>query len=374
MREARGGARMEDRPLGVYLHIPFCRRKCNYCAFYSAPAGEAAWEEYADALCRHIALWGERLGRRAVDTVYFGGGTPSLLWRQLPRVLAELGRCFQLDAGAEISLEANPGTVGREELRALRQAGFNRLSLGVQSAVEGELRALGRLHTAAEAMACVEAAREAGFANLSLDFMLGLPGQSEESLERMEDFVRRAAPQHLSAYILKVEAGTPFGEMGEALQLPDDDTAADLYESCVARLSALGYGQYEVSNFALPGFACRHNEKYWSLEEYLGIGPAAHSLLGGARFFYPADRAAFVGGGLEQLQREGTPDWEEYAMLRLRTAAGLDTGRAGLPDGLLERARPFEKPGLLHIDGPVIRLTPKGFLVSTPLIAEILYG
>ena len=129
-----------------------------------------------------------------------------------------------------------------------------------------------------------------------------------------------------------------------------------------------------VSNFALPGFACRHNEKYWSLEEYLGIGPAAHSLLGGTRFFYPADRAAFVGGGLEQLQREGTPDWEEYAMLRLRTAAGLDTGRAGLPDGLLERARPFEKPGLLYIEGPVIRLTPKGFLVSTPLIAEILYG
>lgn len=319
---------------GVYIHIPFCRRKCLYCDFPSQAGDEALYERYTAALCREIAGRGGLLSDRVVDTVYIGGGTPTVLPE---RCLARLGRAlresFKLDPGLEFTVEANPGTVDGDKLAALLAMGVNRLSFGVQAFDDAVLAAAGRLHTAREAVAAVEAARRAGFANISIDLMYGLPGQSPESFRAGLEQAVRLPLRHISVYGLKVEEGTPFAAMAAAgtLALPDEDDEAAMYELAAAFLPRRGWGRYEISNYAAAGYECRHNLKYWRYQPYLGLGAAAHSFWDGERL------ANLVGAGeyIARMEAGACPVAEreragretamaEFAFLALRTAAGLD--------------------------------------------------
>lgn len=360
---------------GIYIHIPFCDGKCPYCDFYSLQGDDDLLERYTRALCERIARWpGERL---PAETVYFGGGTPNLLGsHRLARVLEAVARRFALSEQAEITLEANPTHVDREFFRQAREAGFNRLSLGLQSANEEELRLLGRAHTREDAAQAVENARAAGFENLSLDLMLALPRSTLESLGRSVEFAASLEPEHLSAYLLKVEEGTPFAARG--VNPLEEDSAAEQYLFLVQRLEELGYAQYEISNFARPGRESRHNLVYWRDEEYLGFGPAAHSFFQGRRFYWPRDLEGFLRGD-EPVPDGPGGDFQEFAMLGLRLTEGLTrercrerfgaAGEAQL-DRLLERARKL--PGnLVDIQTDSLRLTPEGFLVSNLVLGEL---
>lgn len=364
--------------MGLYLHIPFCRQKCLYCDFYSLPGSEEAMEAYTAALCRAIA----RCPAGPVDTVYFGGGTPPLLGeRRLARLLEAAARRFSLAPGAEVTLEANPGD--RVDYRALRSAGFNRLSLGVQSDDDATLRLLGRRHNRAQVAQAATAARAAGFGNLSMDLMLALPGQRPEEISRAARFCQALGAVHLSAYLLKIEEGTPFARMGMEARCPGEEESAALYLAAVAALEGLGYRQYEISNFACPGRESRHNLHYWHCEPYLGLGPAAHSFTGGRRRYFARDLAAFTAAEnpLSLWQEDGPGGgWEEQLMLRLRLAEGVNLpALAALCPGfdpalVLRRAEPLAGAGLLRCQGGALRLTPEGFLLSNSILGRLLYG
>ena len=362
--------------LGFYIHVPFCHGKCPYCDFYSRPDSPRKMDAYVSAVTAALSPWRERLAGRELATVYFGGGTPSLLGaRRLGTILQAVRQGFSLAPGAEITLEANPTSVDRAFFQEVRQAGFNRLSMGLQSANEEELRFLGRAHSPQQAAQAVENARAAGFSNISLDLMLGLPGGSREKLGRSIAFAASLGVEHISSYILKVEPGTPFAARG--VQVPDEDDTAEQYLFAVEELARLGYGQYEISNFARPGKESRHNLLYWRGEEYLGFGPGAHSFFGGRRFYYPRDLEGFLQGNSPAEGGTGG-DFGEYAMLSL--PRGLRRGdclaRFGaeggaLFDEVLENARRCP-PRLLRADGEAISFTPEGFLVSNALLVRLL--
>ena len=374
------------KPLGLYIHIPFCKSKCIYCDFYSLPRAEDRMDRYVSALCRQLAEIAQRTTAHTVDSVYLGGGTPSYLGeKRLRHILKTVKKHYHLSRDAEITLEANPDSAGDwRALRSLRRAGMNRLSLGVQSADDGLLRTLGRPHTFAQAEEAAAAARRARIRNLSLDLIYGLPGQD---LTGWKDTLERAAalePEHLSCYGLKVEEGTPLWDMQEKMDLPDDDAQADMYLWTVERLRALGYEQYEISNFARPGRASRHNMKYWTLCEYAGFGPGAHSDLGDVRYAYLPSLDTYCAGveaGVSVLESsEHIPPRErdiEYVMLGLRLTQGISRqefeNRYRLPfapiQSVLER---FRATGHAALAGERWRLTPEGFLVSNQIIGQAL--
>ncbi len=367
--------------LGLYLHIPFCRSKCDYCDFYSLPGGEDRMDGYLRALLRQLEEAAPGAAGHSVDTVYVGGGTPTVFGgERLAALLAAVGRLYRLAPGAEITCEANPDSAGEELLRALRRAGFGRLSLGMQSADAGELAAVHRRHTPEQTDAAVAAARRVGFENLSLDLICGLPGQTEESWRRTVEHALSLRPEHLSCYGLKVEEGTPLARrVAAGEELPDDDAQADRYLWTVERLARAGFRQYEISNFARPGYESRHNLRYWRLEPYLGFGPGAHSDFGGRRFAVPADLAGYLAGEAVPAGETVSP-WErgnEYLMLGLRTAAGIAGeeyrrrfgGDFAPLEELLSR---FAGHGWAERNGDRWRLTPAGFLVSNRLIGALL--
>lgn len=371
-----------SKKMGLYFHIPFCGKKCAYCDFYSVRPQEEWLDEYTRALCDCMVQWGERAKDHTVDTVYFGGGTPTLLGEQrLNRILDGAARCFSIESGAEITVEANPGGVTAEELLGLRRGGFNRLSLGLQSAVAQELRDLGRSHSPEDAARAVEWARRAGFDNISLDLMLAIPGQTAESLSASVDFCREMGVEHISSYLLKVEEGTLLHRrMREGRFSPaEEEVQRDFYLQACAALEAAGWMQYEISNFSVPGREGRHNLHYWKDEEYLGFGAAAHSFFQGERFAYPRDWRAFVAGNVPEADGTGG-DPEEFMMLGLRLVQGVteEVFRArfgtGIPEEYRRRAKKFVHPGWVVCDQNGIRLTREGFLVSNELIGEILYG
>ena len=369
----------EATPKGLYLHIPFCAKKCAYCDFYSACVSDGMLDSYTESLIREIKNWGGVLRRPVFDTVYFGGGTPSLLGERLAAVTDAVYSAFEITSGAEITLELNP-TGDRSKtadfMKTARKSGINRLSVGAQSGSDRELKLLGRTHTAADTLAAVNAAREAGFDNISLDLMLGLPGSDTGTLSKSIDFVLSAGPEHISAYILKIEENTYFYKMRDSISLPDDDSVADQYLYMCERLEKSGYTHYEISNFCLPGRESRHNLKYWRCGEYLGIGPSAHSFINGKRFYYPRDMKAFIKGTKPVYDGNGG-DAEEYIMLRLRLAEGLDLkeleSRFGINTDKIKKAiLPLEKAGFLKTGDSTIRLTDKGMTVSNSIITEIL--
>ena len=380
-------AKQERLPLGLYIHVPFCRQKCAYCDFYSLPGAEARMDDYVRAVAAQLKEVAPRAALHTVDTVYFGGGTPSYLGvKRLKTLLAAVDKHYALARDAEITLEANPDSaMDWKELRALRRAGFNRISLGMQSAVDEELRAVGRIHTFSQVEAAVEAARKAKLQNLSLDLIYGLPGQTMDSFLFSLNAAAALSPEHISCYGLKVEPGTPLYDRRDETDLADDDAQADLYLAAVAFLEEQGYQQYEISNFAKPGFASRHNLKYWTLGEYAGFGPGAHSDFGGVRYSYDRDLDAYITGALRggamPIESEDLPQWTrdtEYIMLSLRTVQGLDPRRFERTfrryfsplEPLLER---YAAAGLaVHAEDGSWHLTPKGFLVSNTLIGELL--
>lgn len=373
-------------PIGLYIHVPFCLSKCPYCDFYSLPlAGdEERMDRYTAAAEQALARWAARL-RAPADTLYFGGGTPSLLGgKRLARLIEAARRGFSLEE-AEITLEANPAGAeeggGLEEtLRAFADAGGNRLSLGMQSGSGAELRRLGRRHGPKAVFRAAEAARRAGLGNLSLDLMLAIEGQDAASVSRSAALCGELGASHVSAYLLKIEDNTPFGRRRGTLLLPDEDQAAALYLTACEALEAGGFRQYEISNFARPGRESRHNWTYWTGAPYLGIGPAAHSCIDGRRFAYPRDLDAFLRGEAPRPEPEGgipTGSPEELLMLRLRLTEGL-TGEAfaarfGVPIPPEWRRRAEALPRRLIVsDEQGLRLTREGFLVSNAVLAALL--
>ena len=367
-----------EKTLGLYLHIPFCKSKCAYCDFYSLPHSEEKMDAYTAALIRHLEEVAPRCTAHTVDTVYFGGGTPSYLGApRLVRILQTVQRRYDVARDAEITLEANPDSAGDwKTLRTLRRAGFNRLSLGVQSTDDALLRRIGRIHTYEQVQQAVTAARRAKLTNLSLDLIYGLPGQT---LEAWQDTLRSAAalePKHLSCYGLKVEPGTPLWQQRGSADLPDDDTQADMYLWTVDHLKKHGYGQYEISNFAQPGYESRHNLKYWTLGEYAGFGPGAHSDMGGVRFAYERDLDAYLAGDLRLSEMEEIPPLDrdlEYIMLSLRTVQGIDSRYFERQfrqkfQPMEELLTQYEAHGFAERTETGWRLTPRGFFVSNAII------
>lgn len=359
-------------PLSVYLHIPFCFQKCRYCDFYSLGCSRSVPQEYIDALLRAIAKWKQHAGWQRPATVYFGGGTPSLL---TPAQVETLLAALQPLPAAEITLEANPGTADEAKLRGFRAAGINRLSVGVQTAYDASLKRLGRIHTAEESLAMLRHAAAAGFANVSGDVMLALPEYSMDELRATLDLLYEGGVTHISSYLLKIEPGTPFGKNPPPL-LPDEDAAAEYYLACVEECAARGFAQYEISNFARPGFESRHNLCYWECGDYLGLGPAAHSCMAGQRFYYPADTRAFIDGA--QPVADGECTAEDFILLQLRLAKGLSLAQLKEQWGVsfttaqLAFLRQCEKNGLAQLDDGRIRLTPQGLLVQNSILCRLI--
>lgn len=365
------------KPLGIYVHIPFCKSKCEYCDFYSLGGSRdrRTTDQYLQALADHIRETGRLAPDYTVDTVYFGGGTPSFFGAEnLEKILDELQKRFHFGADPEITLEANPDSA--QDISALRQlhdAGFDRLSLGMQSADDAELRRIGRVHTHAQTVRAVENARAAGFDNLSLDLIYGLPGQTMTRWQANLDAALALAPEHLSCYGLKVEGGTPLSARRERFTLPDDDAQADMYLSAVGLLARQGYEQYEISNFCRPGRASRHNSRYWTLAEYLGFGPGAHSDFGGERFALARDLDAYLAGHTVYSERSAPSAREretERVMLALRTTRGVTADT--LPEAARRILRNCEAHGLAHLSGGFYALTPRGFLVSNAILVDLL--
>ena len=357
---------------GVYFHIPYCFSRCRYCDFYAAGAARAVPDAYVDALLRALAGFAAALPGPP-DTVYLGGGTPSLL---TPAQAARLISAAAPRPGAEVTLEANPETVTLERLQGYRAAGVNRLSIGVQSARDSQLRTLGRPHTARQASAAFEMARQAGFANLSGDIMLALPHYSRAEFDETLALIQAGGANHISAYLLKIEPGSAFGRRPPE-GLPDADEAAGFYLYAVEQLAAAGYHQYEISSFAKPGFEGRHNRIYWDCGDYLGIGPAAHSCLAGKRFYYPADTAAFI-AGTSRPAPDGDCGAEDYLILQLRLSAGLDLAeyrRRGGP-AFTPHQRAFlahcQQAGYLTLTPDRLTLTPLGMIVQNAILEELI--
>lgn len=372
--------------LGIYIHIPFCRAKCDYCDFYSLAGREGTMDDYLKALTAHIRETAPLTRGWQVDTVYVGGGTPSIFGKKrMISLLKEVKKRFDVTRDVEITCEANPESVDRKFLTAIRRAGVNRLSLGMQSACDRELQAVHRLHDFEQVTKAVAAARKARMKNLSLDLIYGLPGQTVESWKQSLEAAISLEPQHLSCYGLKVEPGTPLdGRVMRGESLPDDDMQADMYLYTVERLKKAGFGQYEISNFAKPGFQSRHNLKYWLGKPYVGFGPGAHSDFGGRRYSIVRDLDRYIAGILEggavidsselipRRERGG-----EYLMLRLRTTRGVEEWEYRREfsmnfDPLEQKLEEYERHGWAVKKDRRWHLTPEGFLLSNQLIGDLL--
>ncbi len=375
-------------PLGLYIHVPFCSAICAYCNFSRGLLDGPLKLRYVEAVTAEIRgapdRFGWRPGEARADTIFFGGGTPSLLERhEVAAILAACRTAFDVAPGAEITLEANPESAAIPFLEGIRAAGVNRLSVGVQSFRQAELRRLGRIHDVAQARRALAGAREAGFDNVSLDLMMWLPEQTvAQWLESVDEAVG-LGPEHLSLYMLELYPNAPLREaMARAhWSLAPDDDAAEMYETAMARLDTAGYRQYEISNVARPGRESRHNMKYWTDGEWIGFGPGAHSTLAGVRWknvSAPDDYVARVAAGLtlETDRRTLTEEerWQEAVIMGLRLQAGMSVGAIAAQYGVDLDARfgaelqPFREAGLVEREGDRVRLTRRGMLVANEVL------
>lgn len=363
-------------PIGIYIHVPFCAKKCPYCNFYSiAPTGNLI-TAYKDRVIEELYLWSKKLNCTA-NTLYFGGGTPSLLAAEIiGEIVSAAKSVFKLEP-AEVTLEVNPTSGSKINFDKLLSYGINRLSIGLQSANENELQLLGRQHTVEMAKNTVIEAQKAGFNNISLDLMLATPKQTLESLFYSIKFCAKLNVQHVSAYLLKVEDGTPYFLNKNHLNFCDDNSQTELYLAACKKLEELGFLQYEISNFSKPGFESQHNLKYWNALEYLGVGPSAHSFINKKRFYCKNSLTDFINGSPSINDGFGGYE-EEYSLLRLRLADGLNNKlffnrfKKYIPKRYFENAKLYEKPGLLTLTDSSIKLTKPGFLISNELIARII--
>ena len=379
--------RLNKTALGLYIHVPFCRSKCQYCDFYSVTCkDDKLMDQYLDAVCDHLKEAGALAPNYKVDTIYFGGGTPSFFGAEgMAIILTTIRRNFDVDTNAEITFEANPDSINDRLLHRLYAEGFNRVSLGIQTDDDEILKKLGRPHTYAQAVTAYQRIRKAGFRNVSVDLMYGLPGQTLRTWQETLDNVLKLLPEHISCYGLKVEEGTPLYTYKDAANLPDDDLQADMYLAAVEMLRSRGYRQYEISNFCRKGLYSRHNMKYWTGGEYLGFGPSASSDFAGKRFTLSRDLQTYIqgirDGGEVMDEVQEIPLREragEYLMLRLRTSQGIaadEYERLFLlpfePLGeVLAKHRAFGYTGIN--DEGRWYLTPKGYLLSNTIISDLL--
>ena len=390
------------KALSLYLHFPFCMRKCRYCDFLSFPANVQSRQEYVSQLCREIRTRGPSFSEHEVQTVFFGGGTPSLLEpEQLALLMGEIRSAFSLSEDAEISLECNPGTVDAEKLFTFRRLGINRLSVGLQSADDRELAMLGRIHTEKQFSECFAAAREAGFTNINVDLMSGIPGQRVDSLRKSLSSVLRLRTEHLSIYSLIIEEGTPFwdiygedactedmphcqpcgGSQAEMPPLPDEEEERAMVRLTEEMLREAGYMHYEISNYALPGHECRHNLVYWRRGEYLGLGLGAASLIGDMRFRNTSDFETYLDDCCAREEEEKLSlqaQMEETMFLGLRCLDGISIREFDDRFGqsifsvygeVIERYSEFD---LLEQHGDRILLSRRGIDVSNQVLADFL--
>jgi oxygen-independent coproporphyrinogen III oxidase len=387
----------EGRKLGAYIQVPFCQTKCTYCNFHTGVVSRERYGPYADAVCREIAetarMDGGRGGETAgvIDTVYFGGGTPSLLEASALKKILDALRDefgFAREGGTEITLEADPETITREKALAWIDAGFNRVSLGVQSFNDAELKAAGRMHRQADIVAAADVLREAGFRNISMDLIAGLAHQTRESWEESVGRLAEVRPEHVSIYMLEIDEGSHLGKESlaggnrySAGAIPSDDAIADSYEWARVALRAAGYEHYEISNWGLPGFRSRHNLKYWRREPYIGFGAGAHSFDGAKRWANLHDSAKYVacieqGISPREQQQDVTRDeaLEEELFLGLRQLEGIDLARIESAYGanLTGRIAGLREQGLVEISGNRLRLAPDRLAVSNSVLVELL--
>lgn len=363
-------------PIGIYIHIPFCKNKCNYCNFYSkSNSCETTVKKYCNRVISDLKHWGAEISR-PVSSVYFGGGTPTVLGGEnIKRILECLYNNFHILPNAEITVEGNPSSNLEKTAEVLKSCGCNRFSMGMQSANENELSVLGRLHTPKDVENAVAALKLYGITNISVDLMLGLPGSTTATLQKSIDFALSLNVPHISAYILKLEPGTPLYKSDARLNIPNDDEIADQYLHLCKALESSGYEHYEISNFAKPGFYAKHNTAYWQCKEYIGIGPAAHSFYNGKRFYCEPDLTKYINSPEIPIIPDGNGGGpEEFIMLGLRLKSGISNtefnARYGynLPQDIYKKADILKKQKLCTVSGDNIALTNRGMLVSNALI------
>jgi len=379
-----------QKKLGIYIHIPFCRTKCAYCDFYSfIPKSEGIYERYTEALIKHMEAYREAAQDYVPDSVYIGGGTPTALPAEyLLKIIRSVKRNFRLSKNTEFTVEVNPGTCDYKTFVRLRRAGVNRISMGLQSAVPEELKALTRSHSRDDFEECFKAARAAKIRNISVDLMFGIPKQTVNSLLSSIDYLTRLHPDHISLYDLKIEEGTPYSRIAHTLLLPDEDTEFDMYHNAIELLKRRGYNQYEISNFARPGRMSYHNLKYWNCEEYLGFGPGAYSYFNRNRFSFVRNIEAYIKGvedpqsrikiteGLEEIS--GKAQLGEYIMLRLRLNEGISVNeiarRYGVDFVALygKKAERYIQYGYMKRSGDRFFLTTQGMFISNYILSDLL--
>lgn len=370
----RNRAAMEHL-LGIYIHIPFCVQKCRYCDFLSAPAGREVQKKYIDVLLEEIEKYHEVLENSVSETVFFGGGTPSILeGEDILRIMEKLRKCGNISETAEISIEANPGTVTKEKLSAWKCAGVNRISFGLQSADDAELRNLGRIHSFEQFSDNFYLARELGFSNMNVDLMSALPGQTEASWEKTLEKVMMFEPEHISAYSLIIEEGTPFfdaySEHPELL--PTEEEERNMYYRTKEVLEKFGFHRYEISNYAKPGYECRHNLSYWERTDYLGLGLGAASLLGRERKSNQTDLSRYLNKEYEGERQflSDTAAMEEYFFLGLRKTEGIRL--TPYLEQYRQKVERLVQEGFLIQEGEMIRLTDLGIDLSNRVLSEFL--
>ena len=377
------------KKLGLYIHIPYCLRKCNYCDFYSAPTASGVPEEYLAALSRQIDEYGLQTSEYEIDSIFIGGGTPSLMdEKQINTLFKQLYRSFKVKTKAEVTIEANPGTVDRKKLKAFKKAGINRLSLGAQSFCPQDLAVCGRVHDVNDNIRAVNEARAEGFDNINLDIMYGLPDQTMAEVVTSLGTAFKLGVEHISFYGLKLEEGTPFYNMQNELSFPNEDSESEMYFVSRELMAQNGYYQYEISNFAKKDKYCRHNIKYWNSEEYLGIGPSAHSYFAGKRFSFKKDTKLFIDCFSDKSCSETIIDEmidiprsarvAEYVMLRFRLSDGIDCevfyklfGR-DFDNLYYNKLRPYIKSGHIMRTQKGYAFTPQGMYVSNYILSRII--
>lgn len=376
----------QNKKIELYVHIPFCVKKCDYCDFLSAPAGRDTQEQYVQALLHEIQTEGGRR-KEPVASVFIGGGTPSILEADLlEKILKALYRCFYIEKEAEVTMEANPGTLTLEKLRICRENGVNRLSLGLQSPDDTELASLGRIHDYQQFLESYQMARETGFHNVNVDLMFGIPGQTRDGWEKSLRIVAALNPEHISAYSLIIEEGTPFAARN--LKLPDEDTEYQMYEDTARILGEYGFEQYEISNYARGGKACIHNIGYWTGVSYLGLGLGAASLMDGCRFTNTTSLERYTTASrkpdfpdnirkdLIKLTRQ--EQMEEFMFLGLRLRSGISKAefakRFGIPIEEIygDVIRRYKELALLQEENGRIFLSRHGIHVSNTVMADFL--
>ena len=359
---------------GLYIHIPFCESKCRYCDFYSFNTDDKTKGDYTTALIEEL----DKYKGYSISTLYLGGGTPSLLGvENLEKLLSAINEKFK--GIKEATLEANPADNLKEVFTIAKKGGINRISLGVQSANENELKILGRRHNNSQVIKAIEDARAVGINNISLDLMIGIPDQTQETLIKTLDFLTQLHPNHISGYMLSLEEGTPLFKNREKYNIPSPDFAAALWEKAVDYLEDKGYFQYEISNFSKKGYESKHNLKYWNGQEYIGLGAAAHGFLNGFRYSYENNAQKFIENPQPIIYDEGGSA-EEYFMLKLRLKEGLDlsyfkqnfSDSKEFIDALLKFSKKYKNGGFFTLENNIFSLTKKGFLVFNSIVSEIL--